>query len=196
MFEAFERSLLELGPCPGFTFSSEQVERCYDVGEVRDEFPVEVCKSRERLDPLDRGGGFPFPDGVKLLLIHSDLSLSNDHAQKLHARGVEHTFQEFDGQTMFLKSLENPSHSFVMKSQVPFGVDAKVIHVDLQPFFSDHVGEDMVHKHLKHGWCIAETKEHDSGFKESHGGDERRFPLVFFSNADVVVSPADVEFGE
>ena len=64
MFEALERSLLELGPCPGFTFSSEQIEGCYDVGEIRDEFSVKVCKSGERSDSLDRGGGFPFLDGV------------------------------------------------------------------------------------------------------------------------------------
>ena len=54
----------------------------------------------------------------------------------------------------------------------------------------------MVHKCLECGWCIAEAKEHDGGFKESHGGDERRFPLVFLLDADVIVSPADIELGE
>ena len=47
MFKAFEHLFLELGPYPGFTFLSEQVEGCYDVGEIQDEFPVEVCKPRE-----------------------------------------------------------------------------------------------------------------------------------------------------
>ena len=80
MFEAFKRPLLKLGPCPGFAFLSEQVKGCYNVGEIRDEFPVKVRKSGERSDSLDRGGGFPFLDGIKLLLIHSNLSLSDDHA--------------------------------------------------------------------------------------------------------------------
>ena len=80
MFEVFECPLLKLGPCPRFAFPGKQVERCYDVGEIRDEFPVKVCKSGERSDSLDRGGGFPFLDGVKLLLVHSNLFLSDDHA--------------------------------------------------------------------------------------------------------------------
>ena len=54
----------------------------------------------------------------------------------------------------------------------------------------------MVHECLKRGWGIAKAKEHDSGFKEPHGGDEGRFPLVFLSNANVVISPMDVKLGE
>ena len=76
----FERLLLKSGPYPGFPLSSEQIEGRYDVRKIRDEFPVEVRKSSERLDPFDGGGRFPFLDGVELLLIHSNLSLSDDHA--------------------------------------------------------------------------------------------------------------------
>ena len=54
----------------------------------------------------------------------------------------------------------------------------------------------MIHERLERGWGIAKTKEHDGGFEESHGGDEGRFPLVFLSNANVVISPADVKLGE
>ena len=31
---------------------------------------------------------------------------------------------------MFLESLKYPSHSFVVKDQVIFGVNAKIVHVD------------------------------------------------------------------
>ena len=75
-------------------------------------------------------------------------------------------------------------------------MDAKVVHIDLQPFLSEHVSEDMVHECLEYGGCITESEKHDSGFEESHGSNEGSFPLVFFSNADVIISPADVEFGE
>ena len=97
---------------------------------------------------------------------------------------------------MFLKLLEYMPHSFMMEIWVVLGVDAEVIHVDLQPFFPEHVGEDMVHKCLECGGCIAESEEHDGGFEESHGSDESSFPLVFFLNTDVVVFPANVKFGE
>ena len=75
-------------------------------------------------------------------------------------------------------------------------MDTKVIHVDLQPFLSEYVSEDMVHECLECGRCITESKEHDSGFEESRGSDEGSFPLVFLSNANVVVPPTNVEFGE
>ena len=46
------------------------------------------------------------------------------------------------------------------------------------------------------GGGIVESEEHDSGFKEYHGGDEGGFPLILFPNTNVVISPANVEFGE
>ena len=75
-------------------------------------------------------------------------------------------------------------------------MDAQIIHVNLKPFLSDHVGEDMVHECLEHQRSIAETEKHDCGFIEAEGSDECGLPLIFFSNADVVISPPDVKFGE
>ena len=64
MLEMLKGVLLELGPRPRFALPSEQVERGYDVGEVRNEFSVKVCKSSEQPDFLDRGGRFPFFYGI------------------------------------------------------------------------------------------------------------------------------------
>ena len=75
-------------------------------------------------------------------------------------------------------------------------MDAKIVHVDLQPFLPEHVGKNVVHERLECGWSITKPEEHDSGFKESHGSDESCFPLVLFPNTDVVVSPVDVKLGE
>ena len=36
----------------------------------------------------------------------------------------------------------------------------------------------------------------DGGLKQFHRDDESSFPLVLFSNADVVVSPSNVKFDE
>ena len=54
----------------------------------------------------------------------------------------------------------------------------------------------MVHESLEGGGSIAESEEHDSGFEESHGGDESSLPLIFFPNMDVVIAPANVKLGE
>ena len=54
----------------------------------------------------------------------------------------------------------------------------------------------MIHESLEHGGGIAESKEHDGRFEQSHWSDEGSLPLVFFSDANVVVSPANIKLGE
>ena len=54
----------------------------------------------------------------------------------------------------------------------------------------------MVHECLECQRSIAETEEHDCGFIEAKGGDKRCLPLVFFSNADVIITPSHIELGE
>lgn len=54
----------------------------------------------------------------------------------------------------------------------------------------------MVHKCQEGGRGSAKAKEHDSGFKKSHGGNEGHFLLVFFSKAYVIIFPAYVKLGE
>ena len=84
----------------------------------------------------------------------------------------------------------------MVEGKVIFSVDIDVVHINFQPFFCYHVGKDVVHKGLECRWCIAKSKEHHCWLKKSQGGDEGGFPLVFFTNADVVIAPSDVELCE
>ena len=54
----------------------------------------------------------------------------------------------------------------------------------------------MIHECWECGGSIAESEKHDSGFEESHGGNECSLPLVLFLNTDVIISPSDVKLGE
>ena len=54
----------------------------------------------------------------------------------------------------------------------------------------------MIHECLEGRWGIAEAKKHDCGFIEAKGGDKCCFPLVFFSNANVIITPSYIELGE
>ena len=54
----------------------------------------------------------------------------------------------------------------------------------------------MVYECLKCEGSIAKSKEHDSGFKQSHGSNEGSLPLVLLLDVDIVVSPANVKLGE
>ena len=97
---------------------------------------------------------------------------------------------------MFSESLEHSSGVFVMEGYIVLGVDSHIIHIDLKPLLWDHISKDMIHESLEGGGSVAESKEHDGGFEESHGGNESSFPLIFLLNANVVIFPTNVEFGE
>ena len=84
----------------------------------------------------------------------------------------------------------------MVEGKVIFGVDTAVVHINFQPFFCYHVGEDVVHKGLKCRWCVAKPEEHHCWFEESKGSNKGGFPLVFFTNTDVVIAPSDVELHE
>ena len=56
------------------------------------------------------------------------------------------------------------------------------------------IGKDRVHKGLKSGKGIAEAKGYDKRFEESKGAFEGSFPFIAFLNADVIVTPTDIEF--
>ena len=97
---------------------------------------------------------------------------------------------------MFSELLEHTSGVLMVENYIVLGVDSHVIHVDLKPFLQKYICKDVVHESLEGGVCVAEPKEHDSGFKESHGGDESGLPLIFFLDVNGVISPMNVEFGE
>jgi len=76
------------------------------------------------------------------------------------------------------------------------GEDKEIVHIDDEPSFSDHISEGVVHESLEGGGRVGEAKEHDGGLKEAFMGDEGSFPLVSVFDADVVVAPLNIEFGE
>ena len=73
---------------------------------------------------------------------------------------------------------------------------SQVIHIDLEPSFSNHIGKNMIHERLKSRRSVTEPREHYSRFKEAERGDERRFPLVFLPDANVVIAPSNIKLGE
>jgi hypothetical protein len=51
-------------------------------------------------------------------------------------------------------------------------------------------------KHWKAAGLLLMPKKHDPWFKESAARFKGGLPLVFFSDSDIVISPANVEFAE
>ena len=105
------------------------------------------------------------------------------------------TLLKFEMEVKFSHTLEDTAGLLSVGLEV--GRDnEEVVHVDDEPSFSDHVSEGVIHELLEHGRGVAKTKEHDGGFKKSFVDDEGHLPLVTILDADVVVSPMDVKFGE
>ena len=72
----------------------------------------------------------------------------------------------------------------------------QVVHIDLEPLFGNHISENVIHECLKSGRGVTEPKKHYGRLKETKRGDERRFPLIVLSDADIVIAPSNIEFGE
>ena len=76
------------------------------------------------------------------------------------------------------------------------GEDKKIIHVDDQPSFGNHVSERVIHELLKCCQGVAKTEEHNRWFKKSAVSDECGLPLVSIFDSNIVVPPSHVELGE
>ena len=90
-------------------------------------------------------------------------------------------------------SLEVLFLRFVLSS---FGVDYDVIHVNRGMSCGYSQSENRIHYHLEGCGGVGESKEHHSWFEQSFQGEKRCFPFVPWFDSDVIVSPANVDFGE
>ena len=91
--------------------------------------------------------------------------------------------------------LEDMFHSF-MVSLFVWGEDEEVVHINDKPSFRNHVSEGIVHELLECCGRVGEPKEHYCWFEEAFVCDEGGLPLVAVFDANIVIAPADVKFGE
>jgi hypothetical protein len=71
-----------------------------------------------------------------------------------------------------------------------------IIEIDDKVTSINQVGKNRVHKGLKGGRGVAETKGHDEQFKEAKGAFKGGFPFIAGFDTNVIVAPADIKFGE
>ena len=75
-------------------------------------------------------------------------------------------------------------------------IDKKVVHVDNEPSFCDHIAKGVIHELLKGGRGIGKTKEYYGWFEESFMGNESSLPLVPVFDTDIVIPPTDIKLDE
>jgi hypothetical protein len=76
------------------------------------------------------------------------------------------------------------------------GKDEKVIHIDDEPSFSDHVSKGVIHESLKSCGGVGKSEEHYRGLEETFVGNKGGLPLVSVFDSDIVISPLDIELSE
>ena len=74
--------------------------------------------------------------------------------------------------------------------------DEDIIQVNTDHTLRYKVLEDVIHHCLEHGQAVGETTEHDQGFEEPTVGAEYSLPFITFLDPDIVVPPANIEFGK
>jgi hypothetical protein len=75
-------------------------------------------------------------------------------------------------------------------------VNEYIIKVNCDLACSDQISKDHIHKCLESSGGIGKSEEHYLRLKQASISGEHRFPFVSCFDADVVVSPADIELGE
>jgi hypothetical protein len=160
-----------------------------------DEASVEVAEAEESLEVLDLCGAGPLGNALDFSRVHANVAFGNDDAKIFDRSAVEKALFRFEVKVVFCKSTEYFVGECVEVIEV-WVKQEDVVEIDYEMSLVDEVAEDVIHEGLKGGWGIAEAKGHDEGFKKAKGALKGGFPLIASANADVVIAPADVEFGK
>jgi hypothetical protein len=137
------------------------------TGEMRvvwDEILVEVAKSEEWLGFFNHGWNGPILNSVKFSRVHSNASVLDNHAEVFNIFSITDTFLRFEEQLLSANHLQYQSNMLLMFHK-HLGKDEDIVHVNHKPSLINLLLESAVHVCLEHGRGVAQTEEHDIGFK-------------------------------
>ena len=137
--------------------------------------------------------GWPFHNAFNIDGVHLNCSVGDDEAKIFDSSSFEGTLGWFEEQFVMAKDLKNLSDNLLVMFQC-FRENQDIVQVDSDLVIDDKILEDFVHHGLECCRGIGEAKKHNKRFKQSSGGSESGFPLITFLNADIVISPSNVEF--
>src|SRR5260221_7429471 len=166
--------LLSCAPQPVLQLPSEHVKGVGDFGEVPDEPPVEVHEPYEGLDILYFCRLWPVSDPLYLDGVHRYMVLGDDKPEVVHLSTFEFAFLWSEKQLIGAEGLE------YLLGDPPMVCEG------------GGVNEDVIHHCLEGGGQVAQSKEHDKGFKQSMVRGEGCLPLIPFLQSDIVETPAEV----
>src|SRR6266567_2583148 len=77
-----------------------------------------------------------------------------------------------------------------------FCENKNIVHVDDDHPPHNEISEEIVHHRLECGGGIGKAEKHDAWLEQPTVRDKRCLPLISLSNADILIPPAYVKFGE
>jgi hypothetical protein len=147
---------------------------------------IEVYKSDEFPDPLDRGQSLPVSDCGGLLIVHFKPITADVHTQELNFRLMELALLWVAEQFGLLETLESVPDTWYMHGMAQVVVES-IIQIVLKVLVQEW-GEDPVHVPLQAWWHVCEAKSHYmelEGAKRSH---ECGLPFILGLDADLIVT--------
>ncbi len=148
-----------------------------------DELPIEVHKAKEGLDLL------------YLCQIHGNMVLQDDQSKVLNLLLLELTFLWLEKQPLLSEGSEDLADNLLVFGEGA-GVDEDVIHVAYYLAIVDELIEYVIHHCLECCRGVAQSKEHDSWFKQASVSLECSLPLITLLNPHIVEPPVEVEYCE
>src|SRR5258708_1790981 len=187
--------LLSCAPQPVFQLPSEHVKGAGGFREVLDEPPIEVHEPYEGLDILYFCQLWAVSDPLDLDGVHCYMVLGDDKPEVVHLLTFEFAFLWSEKQLIGAKGLEYLPGDSLMVCEGG-RVNEDVIHVADGLIAIDEGAEDVIHHCLEGGGRVAQSEEHDKGFKQSTVHGEGSLPLIPFLQSDIVETPAEVQGSE
>src|SRR5258708_7660680 len=130
-----------------------------------------------------------------LMGYHRYMVLGDDKPEVVHLSTFEFAFLWSEKQLIGAEGLEYLPGDPLMVCKGG-GVNEDVIHVADGLIAIDEGAEDVIHHCLEGGRRVAQSKEHDKGFKQSMVRGEGCLPLISFLQLDIVETPAEVQGSE
>ena len=135
-----------------------------DIGVVEDKTSIKVHEAKEGSHVFEFLRSGPTCNPIQFDRVHGKLSGFDNHTKVFHFGGGEAAFLKFEVEVQLGHSLKDVSGVFSVGFFVR-GEDEKVVHINDEPSFGDHVLEGVVHELLERSRGVGKPKEHDGRFK-------------------------------
>src|SRR5258705_12687739 len=131
-----------------------------------DKLPIEVHKGKEGLDLLDLCWGQPLHNSVDLCRIHGNMVFQDDQSEVFNLLLLKLAFLWLEKQPLPSEGSKDLADNLPVFREGG-GVDKDVVHVAYDFATVDELTKDVVHHHLECHRGVAQSKEHDSWFKQA-----------------------------